>query len=159
MRAFLLFVKWSRRWTTDSGTRLPDLISGAFGPTWIRLFITVNHPTERTIGRGGRIKIWGVYIRDLAKSAVGWPGVGGTFFLFTNVLAVSDDDSLLDAPFARFFFDFFPSPVGVSICLKFSILDTPFGVLSRDLEWLAVFPPRGSLCVLFVWVGGWVGAL
>lgn len=82
MRAFLLFVKWSRRWTTDSGTRLPDLVSGAFGPTWIRLCITVNHPTERTIGRGGKIKIWGVYIRDLAKSAVDGLGWVGLFFVY-----------------------------------------------------------------------------
>lgn len=65
----------------SGGTRLLDLVSGTFGPTWIRICITVNHPTEGTVGRGGKgLKIWGVYIRDLAKNVVDWPGVGEFLF-------------------------------------------------------------------------------
>lgn len=138
------------------GTRLPDLVSGAFGPTWIRLCITVNHPTERTIGRGGRIKTWGVYIRDLAKSVVDRPGVGGTFFLFTKVLAVPDD-SRLDASFALFFLFFFPLLVGVFVCPRIPILDTSFGVFLfclRTRKGLRFSLPADVcvLCCLYGWV-------
>lgn len=78
---------------------------------------------------------------------------GWDFFLFTKVLAVSDDDSLLDASFAQFFFDFFPLPVGVSICLKIFNSRCSFWCLVSGPGRVRGFPSPRKF-VLFVWVGG-----